>query len=130
MTRNDIDSILAAHPGLGSWGFDHAKLTDAQRAQNLSDAQEEHFVDWCNAALTWLTPIAKIKTINLGLGSYGLKHIVEDQYGYISNGAFIVAAIHAGFKFDVYGPNAWFNMSKRSITAARRAWQEVKYAEV
>jgi len=52
------------------------------------------------------------KTINTRHGSYSLKHFVEDWAGhYISNGAFIQAAIELGFNYRNRGPNAWFNMS-------------------
>jgi hypothetical protein len=57
------------------------------------------------------------------MGSYSLKHRVErwatrrgvEDY-YVSNGAFIAAAIHCGFtqKWIIDTPNVWFNISKRS----------------
>jgi hypothetical protein len=54
------------------------------------------------------------KTINPRRSSYGLKHTVEDWAGdYITNGAFIAAAIAEGYRIDQIGggPNAHFNMS-------------------
>jgi|SRR5215203_473391 len=49
------------------------------------------------------------KTINHNHSSYGLKHVVErDVEEYISNGAFIKAAIELGYKYKVKSPNAWF----------------------
>lgn len=52
------------------------------------------------------------KTINYRRGSYGLKHVVE-RYNkeYIGNGAFILAALLLGYKYERNGPNAYFNMS-------------------
>ena len=52
------------------------------------------------------------KTINDTAFSYGLKHRVErDVKTYISNGAFIRAAIELGYKYKVKSPNAWFAMA-------------------
>lgn len=57
----------------------------------------------------WITPR---KTINTQKGSYQLKHIVEKNSGtYVSNGAFIRAAIDLGFNYSKNGLNAFFNMS-------------------
>jgi len=76
----------------------------------------------------WLRGCSKRKTINTSISSYRLKHMVEawakmvglEDY-YVSNGAFIAAAIHMGFdwKADFDSPNVRFNISKRSpaITA-------------
>ncbi|MCK5601829.1 hypothetical protein KAR91_08175 [Candidatus Pacearchaeota archaeon] len=55
------------------------------------------------------------RTINKNHNSYGLKHFVEIIYeGYISNGAFIQAALDEGYRIIPDGsnsPNAYFNMS-------------------
>jgi len=62
--------------------------------------------DWIKK---WIT---KRKTINEKKGSYCLKHAVErNNSNYISNGAFIQAAIDLGYSYRVSGPNAFFNMS-------------------
>jgi hypothetical protein len=50
--------------------------------------------------------------------SYGLKHLVErhldrhGQHAYISNGAFILAAIRRGYRWKIHpsGLNLFFNM--------------------
>lgn len=60
------------------------------------------------------------KSINKNRGSYKLKQLVEDYRiedthdDYISNGAFIQAAVDEGYKIQPFGPNspnAYFNMS-------------------
>lgn len=71
----------------------------------------------------WLRDCQKRKTINTSFSSYGLKHMVEkwarktgkDDY-YVSNGAFIAAAIHMDFdwKPDFDSPNVRFNISGKS----------------
>jgi hypothetical protein len=61
----------------------------------------------------------KTKTIRTRHTSYGLKHMVEKDselewcgpYFYVSNGAFIQAAIELGFVYRPVGVNAVFNIS-------------------
>ena len=61
---------------------------------------------WINK---WITPR---KTINKEKGSYGLKHVVEKNCNkYISNGAFIKAAIELDYRFKPNSLNAYFAMS-------------------
>lgn len=61
----------------------------------------------------WIAEFAKKKKgINYKYSSYGLKHIVEKwARRYVSNGAFIQAAIDAGYEYQVRGQNGYFNMS-------------------
>ena len=71
----------------------------------------------------WLKQIKKIKSLNRSISSYGLKHIVEKDIGYITNGTLIAAAVHSGFyhkSCQLGGLNAFFNMSNRSINEADR----------
>lgn len=71
------------------------------------------------------TASEKIKAIRYNLGSYTLKHSVEYYHrqlnhfddAYVSNGAFICAALHMGFKVirkNDIGPNAWICASIQS----------------
>lgn len=57
------------------------------------------------------------KTVRKILGSYGWKHVAEKQMGeYISNGAFILAAVLEGIKVapQPFGSlNAWFALSRQ-----------------
>jgi hypothetical protein len=71
---------------------------------------EQEQVELCK---NWITKNCKPrKTINHNHSSYGLKHDVERDVGeYISNGAFIRAAIELGYKYKVKSPNAWFAMT-------------------
>lgn len=60
--------------------------------------------------------IGKRKTINDEYSSYGLKHKVEkwaEDTDYISNGAFIQAAVDLGYEYRRIrnSPNAFLNMS-------------------
>ncbi len=71
----------------------------------------------------WLQGCKPRKTINTSISSYRLKHMVEAwarkidrDDSYVSNGAFIAAAIHMGFdwKPDFDSPNVRFNISGKS----------------
>lgn len=70
-------------------------------------------------ATKWIETFAQHrKTINRREFSYGLKHSVEtwtwettDNREYVSNGAFIVAALRAGYDLHARGINAFFDMS-------------------
>lgn len=69
-------------------------------------------VDWLNRH------VAPIKTINRGRTSYGMKHIVEKDIGYITNGVFIAAGIIAGYPYEIMKrdlPNVSFGMSEQSL---------------
>lgn len=99
------------------------------RAKSLGEITIEEFL----LSLAFLARVQPTKTIRPETSSYRLKHIAENyactypeggKLGpqYVSNGAFIAAAIHAGFKYKIYvdylgyeSPNVTFNMSKRSL---------------
>lgn len=76
-----------------------------------------------------------VRTINKNHTSYGLKHLAErrakilsdNEVYYISNGALILAMIHAGFRFvrDGVSPNAFFNVSERTLKKIYKAWNSI-----
>jgi hypothetical protein len=71
------------------------------------------------AACTWLGRQRKRKTINRRGTSYGLKHVCEDEVGYMTNGTFIAAAIACGFDIQEThdgSPNAWLNIGRLLIS--------------
>lgn len=83
-------------------------------------------VDLCR---DWLRAFGeKTKTIRPGWHSYGLKHVVERWQGtYISNGAFIAAALLEDYEIvpNGYGSlNAYFNLSLRRWKASQKARPE------
>jgi len=76
------------------------------KKSSISDEQVLLCKAWINE---WITPR---KTLNREKNSYRLKHVVEKKCNkYISNGAFIKAAIELGYKFEPSGLNAYFAMS-------------------
>jgi hypothetical protein len=90
----------------------------------------DHAIEQFLRSLAFLARVQPTKTVRSGKSSYELKHIAEnyactypegEQLGpmYVSNGALIAAAIHAGFKYkscvDDLGyelPNVDFNMPR------------------
>jgi hypothetical protein len=78
------------------------------------------------ASLAWLATRGKRKTMNPRRVSYGLKHDVERAFeaaapGYVPQGVFIAAAIHAGFGWQwVPGtPNCQHAISSRPPSPRR-----------
>jgi hypothetical protein len=125
MTRDDIVSAMEMIPNLGGHGvgiFDPArKLSPAERAASLEAERESLLsdVEGCTRVCEWLSDLEPIRTVKHS--SYGLKHLAEKEIGYITNGAFIAAAVHAGFPFRVNpgSPNVTFGISERSLKRKR-----------
>jgi hypothetical protein len=60
-----------------------------------------------------LRQFAKMKTLNQRGTSYRLKHVAEEDIGYITNGVLIAAAIAEGFRVERQeeSPNALLNIA-------------------
>ena len=120
----DMDRVLEREPQLGDFGFgvwDSRRKTRAERTAELRRDRESMLeprsLAEFTAAREWLRRFKKIKNLNRGGTSYGLKHVAEDEIGYSANGCFIAAAIAEGFavrRTDYDSPNAWFNISRFS----------------
>jgi hypothetical protein len=80
------------------------------------------------AARGWLRRFSKIKAVNRCGTSYGLKHVAEDDIGYVTNGCFIAAAIAEGFTVrcvEFGSPNASPHRSARPRSVCRHASVEM-----
>jgi len=129
VTDQDLHDVVDKTPALGVNGFRydafHRGKTSEEKLSIFEGERREirllhrEFKLCCN----WLTGCEKRKTLNVDWGSSSMKNAVERwamrqgiQDNYVSNGAFIAAAIHMGFEcvpaFD--SPNALFNVSSRS----------------
>lgn len=136
MTKDDIRKIMDEHPLLNEFGigtYEPQRQTPAQRAAELADGRARllESEDACTKCCEWLSRIERTKSAKKGRGSYGLKHVAEPEIGYVTNGAFIAAAIHCGFPYKMmpHSPNVLFAMSKRSVEAARRLSSQCAPAE-
>lgn len=121
MNISDLEAIMEAEPVLNTIGFGLSNCTTYKNLEERRAALAERRADLrkqigtCAKVAKWLKEnTLPRKTINRNDSSYGWKHIVEKEIGeYVSNGAFIAAAIHCGFKFSAEGgycPNAYFNI--------------------
>jgi hypothetical protein len=113
--------------------FENAKEHYARFAEAREELESDGAVTPFLVSLALLERVRRTKTVRDGTGSYWLKHIAENyrctypegaELGphYVPNGAFVAAAIHAGFRFksyvDEYGYdhiNVNFNMSKPAL---------------
>jgi len=128
MSKSNIQKSISKLPNLTYFGvglYDNGKgLSQVEYDKQFKEEQDRllNSVKAFNETCAWLLQINKIKSINTKHSSYGLKHIVEKDIGYITNGVFIAAAIHCGFDFKVEegNPNVSFNMSEKSIKQASK----------
>jgi hypothetical protein len=123
MTREDIAKVIEQLPELTSFGIGvfekigKDRLTPDQAKAEFRECQDELLdsAEVCSKVCDWLADKPKIKTINQRSNSYGLKHVVEKQIDEsVTNGQFIAAAIHCGFKWrrEEESPNSLFNIEK------------------
>lgn len=126
--RAQLEAVLAREPTLNTFGFglyqDHRREPPEAQAARLA-AQRQQLrddLDRVQATCAWITAhLSPRQTLNPRYGSYGLKHTVEHDIGYITNGAFIAGMLLCGYRHQVDGPNAIFNLSARALTRYRRA---------
>jgi|GEM_PF-1029218 len=110
------------HPDLSDFGigvYDRGKTREEREAHHqgnraaLAASAERvgHVVEWLKEH------VAPIKTLNPRRSSYGIKHVVEKELGYITNGVFIAAGIIAGYPHEIRSdsPNVRFGMSEKSL---------------
>lgn len=101
-----LGEVLDLHPDLGMDGFEPMP----KRRDEMLD-EVEQFIK----ARDWIAKFPKVRKINNGYSSYGLKHLAEPEIRYVSNGVFIAAAISAGFTVRRDGLNGLFNISMREL---------------
>jgi hypothetical protein len=117
--RADLARVMAEWPELSDFGFgtyDEERLTPEARQRNFerdrADLASDRALDGFVAARAWLARWAKTKRLADCGTSYGLKHHAASLIGYVSNGAFICAALAEGFQIEREGPNALINIDR------------------
>lgn len=120
----ELTKIMEEHPLLHDGGYGCARGTcddlnspSPRSRQALLDSVEEFAAAklWCVANLR------PSKTLNRNHTSYGMKHIAEEEIGYITNGVFIAAMLAAGFRMESQpGYNVRFYVTAGSVN---RAWE-------
>ncbi len=131
MTKAGIQRIMDEVPGLNDFGigvYEERRKKPEERIKELEEGRISLLarVNECNRVCEWLDQIDKISSINDKHSSYGLKHIAEKDVDYVTNGAFIAAAIYRGYRHRITSgrPNVHFGMSERSIKAVMLRHQE------
>ncbi|MCR9909731.1 hypothetical protein NB545_20050 [Vibrio campbellii] len=135
MCRDSIQSAISVMPNLTNFGVgiynnalglisDEVKVKFQEEKLALLDSSESFI-----KTVEWLKQIEKTEKFNAKRSSYGLKHVAEKDIGYITNGVFIAAAIHSGFKYRIIsdGPNVAFNMSEKSLRKIENKQYERMY---
>lgn len=135
-TSHDFLSAIEKEPYLIDFGIRCSSHVDRKKTAEENNAiflsQRESFAQSGHQEFSlcceWLEGCNQRKTINTSFSSYRLKHMVEawaknsgrDNY-YVSNGAFIAAAIHMRFDWqpDFDSPNVMFNISGKSPAIAK-----------
>lgn len=110
-TNTALARCIEANPDLSAYGWrfrDRRNWNNGEAfAANRDQMHTEDFAQQVECALTYL----RTHRIPKGAGSYGMKHRAENASGqYVSNGAFIVAAILTGYQIqrDDNSPNCGF----------------------
>lgn len=111
--RECIAEVQKEHPELDARGF--------KQLDNKLSIHPQEFI----SVVEWLLnydSFNRRKTIYTGASSYCWKHTVErDIKEYVSNGAFICAALYLKYKVKRIpnSPNAYFNLRKDTRDALR-----------
>ncbi|WP_156908803.1 hypothetical protein [Bradyrhizobium murdochi] len=106
-----LEAVMDRYPRLTADGF--MNLKDATFADRREDLKGQADGFW--AAHAWLSQFDRMKSLSVegGSKSYGLKEYPERKYQvYISNGAFIAAALNLGFPIQEKGLNAFIGIKR------------------
>ena len=114
ITQQQLDAVLATNPQLQGNGLAPFGVGGTPGRIDLGQV---------DLAIRWLDYHGRRATINPKYSSYGLKHMAEktaailrpNAIPYISNGAFIAAAIHLGYRVAqiLDTPNVRVNISMK-----------------
>lgn len=125
-----IDAVVEKEPRLTAFGLgvhDETRLSPSQYKANFDRDRAEMYGADCEEqfeqCLRFLAHVEPTTEFNRRRASYGFKHDCERWCGrYVSNGMFIAAAIHAGFKWRrvaAASPSVVLNISQRSVDQLR-----------
>lgn len=134
--RAAISAVMDREPALCANGMRSYDLrqTPQQNAKAFEDWRREmlepHAIAQFMRAVEYLKTLAMSKTANRDRTSYGYKHNAEhfhkdrspDDDPYVSNGMFIAAAVHCGFKIKRdhdNSPNVLINIAKPKASRQR-----------
>ena len=84
MTGELLEEVMRLHLLLGASGFHSGPNVEMEQNRTRLLEEPERFA----TAKEWLSHGAKQRAFQWRLTSYGLKHIAEEDIGYITNGTF------------------------------------------
>ncbi len=121
MNKAEFEFVLRTHPELAANGFltaRNAEIFASERAKLLSEDGLGQFQRACE----FLVHVKEVATINRRLDAYTLKHVAERWAGdYVSEGAFVAAAIASGFIFKrARDGAAYFNIPTAACGLEKR----------
>ena len=126
MNREDILAVIDRVPELTYFGVGLYEGPCPKTTRKNCDKNKSSFLILsaiCTKVCEWLATVKPSRQSIAYPTSYGLKHTAEWHIGeYVSNGVFIAAAIHCGFRYrrDGDSANMLFAMSERSLNRPTR----------
>lgn len=122
LDRRVVSRILSERPNLSANGFwaESCQSREGFVLDRMAMLSLGHLGQFERALAFLILCCGRRKTLNRKVTSYGLKHSAERALrglhlgnAYVSNGAFIVAAIALGFRVEhiVGTPNAWLDVN-------------------
>lgn len=124
LTRQQVQAAIDTLLNLNDSGVglvDVRGLTKVEQEKELKSKQKAMLganqLNEFRSVMAVLSTIGKTEKFNHKYSSYGLKHQLAHLTGYSSNGIFIAAAIHLGFRTtpDKSGNSVIFNMEQMDI---------------
>jgi hypothetical protein len=129
-----IEATLKAEPQLTAFGIGIYGERMKRRERGAAAVAQEFtaeraelrtLVEHVQSCADWIKRQVPIKSFNDRHTSYGYKHMVEEWWDarghsvYVTNGAFIAAAVGLGWEAKHDGPNALFKFSEDSVKSTR-----------
>jgi hypothetical protein len=138
MTKDDIAAVIKLIPTLTQCGvrlyMNGCGLTPEQQREKIAEEQKRLLAsaEECTKICEWLQGMEESETFNNTHGSYKLKHLASHEIGYVTNGAFIAAAIHSGFSYKLIKDslNVRFRISKKSVRLKEEAQERTRHSAV
>lgn len=116
-----FDSVLEQHPLLTDYGYGGRSRRGDNALYRANRQKLQESFDRFVVTYEWIEKnFRPIKSINRARSSYALKHIVEKETGYITNGVFIAAMLAHGYQIDAWEPNPQFNVSERAVNEVQK----------
>ncbi|MGW6535406.1 hypothetical protein ACWGBV_03585 [Streptomyces sp. NPDC055051] len=119
ITQSDLDQLMSDHPTLTCEGYGRSTLAPAGNEAELRGDLGSDLTSVQEAA-TWIAELGWTSAVSDDSpSSYHLKHVMEDATGrYVTNGAFIAAALLVGVPVKLNGLNPAIGVSPRSLPNA------------